>query len=199
MWALITLASLIIIFILVLSVPLDFVFDINASRSPSFRFRLLWLFGLVDTELKKTGSKSEQKKKSGKEKPEKRKKIRAGTIYQVLQIGGLYDHIFGFFRGVLRSLKIKDLKVNIRIGLEDPSDTGLLFSITIPANYFFSYLPYDLSLQPSFDSETILEGNVKGDLQLKPIKLVSTTIKFIFSFQSIQILKIMIAEWKRKR
>ena len=199
MWALIILASLIIVFVLILSVPLDFVFDISARKSPSFSFRLLWLFGLVDTDLKKSEGKSEQKKKSSKEKPKKRPKIRAGTIYQVLQIRGLYNHIIRFLRGVLHSFKIKYLKINMRIGLEDPSDTGLLFAITAPANYLFSYLPYDFSFQPSFESETILEGNLKGDLRLKPIKLVPPIFKFIFSFQSMKILKILIAEWKRKK
>ena len=83
MWAIIILASLIILFILILSIPLDFIFDINTRKSPRFSIRLSWLFGLVDTDLKKTKSKPEQAKKTIEEKPKKRKGPRAGTIYQI--------------------------------------------------------------------------------------------------------------------
>ena len=45
MWVIVGLVSLIILVTLVLCIPLDFFFQVNISETPSFRFRLLWLFG----------------------------------------------------------------------------------------------------------------------------------------------------------
>ena len=199
MWAIITLASLIILFILILSVPFNFIFDINTRRSPRSSLRLLWLFGLVDKDLKKSEGKPEQKKRITEKKPKKRQRIRAGTIYQILQIRGLFAHVYRLLRGILNSFKIKELRANIRIGLDDPADTGILFAIAAPTNFFFSYLPYDISFQPSFNNETILEGDLNGDISFKPIKLISPISRFIFSSQSVRIIRIFIAEWKRKK
>jgi hypothetical protein len=199
LWAIIILASLIILFILALSVPLDFVFDINTNKSPRFSFRLLWFFGLVDTDLKKPKSKPEQKKKAIGKKPKKRRGPKAGAIYRILQIDKLFSHVVRLLRGILNSFNIKELSANIRVGFDNPADTGWLFAVAAPTNFLFSYLPYDINFQPSFNNETILEGNLSGDIRLKPLKLISPIAGFVFSLQSIRILKILISEWKRKK
>lgn len=199
MWIIITLVSLIILFILILCVPLDFVLDINTHRSPKYKFRLLWFFGLVDTELKRSKGEFKSKKKTVPEKPKKRRGIRAGTVYQIIRIRGLFTHIFKFLRDIIRSFRIKELKADINVGFDNPADTGLLFGIAAPANYFFSYLPYDIKFQPSFNNETIFEGYLNGDIRLRPIKLVPHIIRFIFSSQSIRIIKVFIVEWIRKK
>ena len=59
MWVAITLASLAIILILALCVPLDVVLHANVYGKPKFQLRLAWLFGLVTREIRKGEKKPE--------------------------------------------------------------------------------------------------------------------------------------------
>ena len=74
MWAILLLASLLVLVVFAFLVPLDVMLRINVYGRPKFRMRLAWLFGLVSKEIMKKEKKPEYKKEAdnGKRKPRKR-------------------------------------------------------------------------------------------------------------------------------
>lgn len=195
MWAIITLASLAVILILVLCVPLDFVFRADVYGKPKFRLRLSWLFGLVGKEL--TGrEKPEEKKKAVADKREPRKRgKRARAVFAILRSRGLLRQIRRLLCDVLRRFNIKDLGADFRVGLGDPADTGLLFALVGSATVLF---PRKIRVEPSFEDEVVFEGYSYGTLRLQPIRLVSPFVRFVFSLATLRVIKkLVLTKWRK--
>ncbi len=192
MWVIATLAGLAGLTIFVLCVPLDAALNIDTSVRPKFRLRLVWLFGLFSKEVKRE-----------KKKPEKKRKRRIGfrTISRILRIKGLLRQVKNLVRDVIGQLKIRELAVNLKLGLDNPADTGFLFALIGSITPFLS-LPsqYQLRVQPSFYDEAVFEGYLHGVLRLWPIKLVRPFVRFVFSLATLRVVKVLVlSKWKRKK
>ena len=139
MWVVAILASLAGLVILLLCVPLDMALRMDVYGRPKFSLRLAWLFGLVSKEIRKGKKKPEEKKRvaEGKPKPRKRR-VKARTVFEILQTRGLLGQFKRLLKDIFSRLKIRDLIVNLRVGLDNPADTGLLFAIIGPAIFFLS-------------------------------------------------------------
>ena len=202
MWVIIALASLAVIVVLVLSVPLDAVLRIDVYGRPKFNLRLAWLFGLVSKEITKKKKKPEYKKEAdnGKRKPRKRG-LGPKTILKILRARGLLGQIKLLLKGILRLPWIKDLAADLKVGLGDPGDTGLLFALIGPATFFVgSSFPNQIKVQPSFADEAVLEGSLHGALRLRPVQLIPPLLRFVFSLPTIRVVKILaVAKWRRKK
>ena len=191
MWVIATLASLALLIILAFSVPLDVVLRVDVYGRPKFRTRLVWLFGLVSKEIRR-GKKTPGEKRGvvkGKRKPRERRG-RAKAIFQILRTKGLLRQFKCLLKDILSRLKIRDLSVNLRVGLDDPADTGLLFAIIGPATFFLSSsFLHEIRVQPVFD-KAVFEGYL----------LVPPLLRFAFSLTTMRVLKILVwTKWKRKK
>ena len=176
-------------------------FHMEAYRRPKFRMRLLWFFGLVSKELGKR-KKPEEKRMVAEGKPTRRKRgLRARTILKILRTKGLLRQLGSLLRDTISCLRIKELGANFRIGLDDPADTGLLFAVIGPATSFLSSAwRHQIRVTPSFEDEAVLEGYLYGTVRLRPIQLVPTFIRFVFSLSTIKVLKVLVlTKWKRKK
>lgn len=192
MWVIATLAGLAGLTIFVLCLPLDAALSIDTSGRPKFRLRLVWVFGLVSKEVKRE-----------KKEPEKKRKRRIGfrTISRILRIKGLLRQVKDLVRDVIGQVKIRELAVNLKLGLDNPADTGFLFASIGSITPFLS-LPsrYQLRVQPSFYEEAVFEGYLHVVLRLWPIKLVRPFIRFVFSLAALRVVKILVlSKWKRKK
>lgn len=199
MWVVVTLASLAVLVILVLCVPVDVTLNIDVHGRPKFRLRLVWLFGLVSKELSK-GKRPEEKRRvvEGKRKSSAR---RARAIFELLRTKGLLRQLKRLLRNVLRRVKIRELGASFRVGLDNPADTGLLFALIGPATLFLSpSFLHRIRVQPSFAAEAIFEGNLYGAVRLRPIQLVTPFLRFVFLLATIRAVKILVlTKWKRKK
>ena len=202
MWAILILASLLVLIVFALSVPLDVVLCVDVYGRLKFRMRLAWLFGLVNKEIAKKEKKPEYKKKTvrGKRKPRKRGPG-ASTILEILRTRGLLGQIKLLLKGILSLPRIKDFAADFKVGLGDPADTGLLFAIIGPATFFAgSYFPNQIKLQPSFADEAVLEGSLHGTTRMRPIQLIPPVLRFVFSLPIIKVAKILVVtKWRRKK
>ncbi len=201
MWVIATLASLALLIILILCIPLNVTLLVDIHGRPRFRTRLVWLFGLVSKEIKKGSKKSAEKSRTV---PDKRKpgvrRANAKVVVQILRTKGLLGQLKRLLKEIFRHLKIRDLSVNLRIGLDDPADTGLLFAVIGPGTLFLkSAFSHQIRLQPAF-TEAVFEGDLSGALRLQPIRLVIPLLRFALSLPTIRVLKIVVwYKWKRKK
>lgn len=197
MWVIIALASLAVAIILVLCVPLETVLSVNVYGKPKFHVRLAWFFGLVNKEIT-----------TGREKPGKEKRVAEGkrktnikTVFQILRTKGLLQQLKRLLKDIFKNLKIRDLRLNFRIGLDDPADTGLLFALIGPAAFFLgSSRVHEIKVEPSFEDRVVFEGYLSGALRLTPIRMVVPLLRFTFSPPAIRIFKkLAVAKWKRTK
>ena len=202
MWVVVALASLAVLIILVLCVPLDMSFHMEAYGRLKFRMRLLWMFGLVTKELGREKREPEDKERVAEGKPKRRKRrIRARTILQIIKTKGLLRRLGGLLKDTISRIRIKELRANFRVGLDDPADTGLLFAVIGPAIFLFSSSwHHQIRVEPSFEDEAVFRGYLYGRVRLQPIQLVPPFIRFVFSLSTIRVLKVLVlTKWKRKK
>ena len=201
MWIIVTLASLAVILILVLCVPLDLVLHTDVYGRPKFRLRMSWLFGLVSKEVTKGKKKPEEKKKEieGKQKPGGKRR-RTRFIFEILRTKGLLRQTQDLLREVLRRIKIRDLAADFRVGLDNPADTGLLFALIGPATFLLSsFFPHRIRVQPSFGDEAVFEGHLHGAVRVQPIQLVTPFLRFAFSLATIRVIKrVVLTKWEKR-
>ena len=201
MWAVATLASLALLGVLVLGIPLAVTLRIDVHGRPKVRTRLVWLFGLVSKEIEKGKKPPAEKRRLVKDKPKSREGRGKGrAMFQILRTKGLLGQFKRLVKDILSHFKIRDLEVNLRVGLDNPADTGLLFAFIGPATFWLnSTFPHRIRVQPAFD-EAVFEGYLYGALRLRPIQLVPPLLRFAFSLTTLRVLKtLVLAKWKRKK
>ena len=202
MWVVVALASLVVLIILILCVPIDMSFHMEVYGRPKFKMRLVWLFGLVHKELGRKKREPDENEEVTKGRPKRTKwRIKARTILQIIKTKGLLRRLGGLLRDTISRLRIKEFRANFRVGLDDPADTGLLFAVIGPATFFLSsYLHHQIRVEPSFEDEAVLEGYLYGTVRLRPIRLIPPFIRFIFSLSTVRVLKVLVlTKWKRKK
>ncbi|HEY82406.1 MAG TPA: hypothetical protein G4O01_03845 [Dehalococcoidia bacterium] len=194
MWVIIASAALAALLILALFVPLELAVQLSTAERPRLRMRLVWLFGLVRKEIGRGEKKPAAPKKTGK------KRINPRDILSLLQTKGLLQQLKISLQGMLRSLEIKNLTADFKVGLGDPADTGLLFALLAPVILWLnSSLPLRISAQPSFADAPTFTGYSHGAVRVRPIRLVIPLLRFAISPATMRaVKKLVLARWRRK-
>lgn len=200
MWVIVTIASLAVLLIFVLCVPLNIVLHADVYEKPKVRMRFSWLFGLVSKEITGKKEKPVEKRRAAKVK-KKRRWGDTRVIFRILRTKGVLRRFKELLKDVLSCLNFRDLVADFKIGLGDPADTGLLFAFLGPATVFLgSSHIHQIRFEPSFSDDAILQGYSRGTLRLHPIRLVPPFLKFAFSLTAIRVAKTLISsKWKRKK
>jgi hypothetical protein len=187
-WVVVALASLVVLAVLALCVPVDAVLTLDTSAERKFRLRLVWLFGLIRPEL----GRKRRKPKARRPKARRKRGIRFPTIWRILRTKGLLTKTKNLARDVLSRTKIKEIAVNLRLGLDDPANAGLVFAVVGAARPFLK-LPrqYELTIQPSFSDRPFFQGYLHGVLRLQPIRLVIPIGRFVFSPTMFRVLRVL--------
>jgi hypothetical protein len=199
LWAITALASLVVLITLLLCVPLDLVFRTNINGRPKFSIRLRWLFGLISHELRRERKSPKEKRTIDRKRKPRDWIWETKVTFEVLRTRGLVKQLVNFIRKILSRIKLRDLTVNLRVALENPADMGLLFAFTAPLNLLSYFSPHQIRIEPSFVSETIIEGNLYGAVRVRPIQLAVPLIGFAFSSPTLRaVKKLVLYKWKRK-
>lgn len=194
MWIIATVSGIFLFLILLLAIPFDLVFHIQKDMDFQSGVRVRWLFGLIGKDI------SKGKKKPDKEERKKVKKKEKSTLKPLLTLLRNRDFLKKLTRlmkQVFPTLKIRELEVYLRIGLDNPADTGMLFAAVGPATLYMNSLSsLDVQIEPDFEQES-LQGRIQGALRVIPIKLVKPVVLFVFSLTTLQMIKAMI--WARRK
>jgi hypothetical protein len=194
LWVVIALVSLAVFFILVLCVPLDLLLRVDTDGRPKFSMRLAWFFGLVSRELRREKKKAGEEKATcePKRKPRERR-IGARAIFELLRTKGLLGQLGSLIKNIFSRIKIRELVVNLKVALDNPADTGLLFAFIAPVSLLLSsFFPNQISVQSSFSDELTLEGYLYGALRMRPIQLVIPLVGFAFSLPIMRAAKTLV-------
>jgi hypothetical protein len=185
LWALYVFIPLFVLIAILLCMPVDFWFKLNTRASPKFSADFGWLFGLIKFTVNRQSEEKKPLAATGKQvKPAKQRKAQ-GTdwriIVSIVRIRGLFKEFFRFISRSIRLVEIKKLAAELRIGLEDPVDTGYLFALSAPLNYAFSLLPFRINIEPVYESELVLDLKSEGSVRVYPFRVVGNILRFVFS------------------
>jgi len=188
--ALYIIAGIILFIILMLSIPVDMAFALEAHEDVKATMRVGWLFGLVWKDIRRRRKK----------KPEKKKERSMKPLLSLLRTKGLPRRLLKLARQLLSCLKVRQLDADFRVGLDDPVDTGMMCSVLWPALVPLSWFgPMRFRMEPAFN-EPAFEGSLHGRIRLFPIQMVETLLCFALSPTGLRTLKLMVtSRWKKKR
>ena len=184
-WLLVALASLIAI----LSIQFEILCHIELYEKPKFRIRLKWLFGLLKKDIR---AKKKPTKKKEKEKPREGRKWLWAAL-RIIRIKGMLKELRRLIKAILNSFKIRKLRVNFKVGLDDPADTAFLVGIINASRLFWkpSFL-HEIDIRADFESEAILEGHAQLTVRVIPIQIIVALLRFLFSWSSIKAMRLMV-------
>ena len=204
MLALYIVAGIILLVILVLSVPLDLAFDFATDADGRRKLRVHWLFGLVGKDLlpgkKKRPPKAGKRKKRPSKVGKKKRRPDLGFFLSVLRTRGLVDGVVRLARRMFRSLRVRELDVNLRVGLPDPADTGMVYGVLWSA-----FLPRSPSGTVRFAMEPAFEGpafevSLQGAVRVIPAQMAANAVRFVVSPPGLHIIKLMVvSRWKKRK
>jgi len=187
-----------------LCVPVELVLNLDVYGRPKLGLRLVWFFGLISQEIERGKKKPQEEKEevAGRHKPTggRKKGGDIKTVFKVLRTRGLLRQVIRFLRRVITSFRVKELSLNLRLGFDNPADTGLLFAAIGPALPFVSSSRFhQVSLEPSFDG-AICQGYLRGVVGLQPIRLVPPITGLLLSPSMVRVIKTIIAsKWKSRK
>ena len=149
--------------------------------------RVGWLFGLLGKEFG-------QRRKKPKERAPKRKKKRrsAKPFLSLLMTKGVARGLLKLSRRILSGVRVRHLDARLGIGLDDPADTGMLYSALWPV---FVPLTYNSSakvrMELSFE-EPALDLTARGQIRVFPIQMVWYVLLFALSPAGLRAMKRMV-------
>jgi hypothetical protein len=189
-WILGPILGILIFLIILLTVPVDLVFNVGKRDHIESRVRIGWLFGLIGKDIRAT---RKQAKVKVKEKKKKRKRS-VKPVLAVVRTRGFLKHVIRFIKDIIRRIKIRNLCVHLTLGLADPADTGLIFAAITPLVTFAGVQKptIDINIQPDFEQEN-LQGYAEGGVRIYPIQFIKPLLLFIFSLTTLRVIKAIIS------
>ena len=188
LWAAAFLGSLLIL----LSVPLDITFSVQ--RFDSFQGKILigWMFGIIRLPLPhraKKGIPARGKRKKRRMLKQGLKHI--GKASAMLKCRGFWQRLLRFLKALYRAMRIHMLSLSVRLGLDDPADTGQLWAFVGPAASFLaaSHIA-EIHIEPEFTSATF-SMDAHGVIRLIPLRFLFIITTFLLSPATLRALWVM--------
>ena len=185
MLALYIVAGIVLLIILLFSIPVDMAFDVGGPGAARSRMRVGWLFGLLGKEIGRSRKKPRERASKS-----RKKKRSANPFLSLLLTKGVARELVKLFRRILRGVRVKHLDARLRIGLDDPADTGMLYSSLWPVLF---PLTNNISarLELSFE-EPALDLTARGRIRVFPIQMVWSVLRFALSPAGLRAMKRMV-------
>ena len=168
--------------IALLSVPVDLAFRVR--RQTSFRGDLTvrWMFGLVEFPLKRRKPRGKPAKPKGKKRKKRGRAARLlPRLLGALQSARFRRRLLRFCRDIIAALRLRDFGLRLRLGFDDPADTGVVWAFLAPLVALFEAREAaSVDIGADFERET-LEFDAGGEVRLIPAHLASIALLFALS------------------
>lgn len=190
---LIVVASLVGLLVVLLCIPVTVRLSIKREDAPlDGEIQVFWLFGLVRfrSRIAEESAADEAVKKTSEErvvtKTQTKKKKRDVSGLAMFRQPSFRGHVLRFLRRFFRATHTHDLLLKMRIGFDDPADTGLLWGVIGPLSGIAqSYQGAEIQISPDF-SEEVFWFLMRGSFRLFPLQFVGLGVMFVLSPTSIR-------------
>lgn len=155
-----------------LAVPLELSFACASDRAT--RLRLRWLFGLVRVPLPApdVGAPSDPQRHPARR---RRRRWKPGRL---LRPRTLLSPVASLLRRLLGCVRVRSLRLRLRLGLDDPADTGLLCAWVLPLRLALpAAVAEAIRFEPDFAAERF-EYAGRGRIGFVPLRVIGVLLLF---------------------
>lgn len=176
---------LLLLLLVLLAVPLCISYRLSWPQPTQREVTLEWAFGLLRIELPQSPP-AVARQRPFRSRRAKRKRPAAPSRHPVnllslLRQAPFRRRLFKYFRDCWAALDKQALQLRLRIGLDDPADTGQLWAIMGPlSGLLANSREVALTLQPEFERETF-ELESSGRIAFSPLQLLTLTAALLLS------------------
>lgn len=167
-----------------LAIPVTLRFRFHWPHRSQNHVRVRWFFGAVRLNVPAAGGPAARPDTSTSGRPSRRKKRGSGkslNAWSLVRNGEFRRRIIRLLADAWRALQKKDLRLSVRIGLDDPADTGQLWAFVGPSQGLLAGISGSrIDIQPDFADE-IFELYSQGTVRLVPLRLVYLITAAVFS------------------
>lgn len=176
---LIPLVALLVGLVALLAIPIDVVFAVQRDERFEGRVTIGWLFGLARVPVGPPHARAKPKKA----KPARvhRGPHRPHKVSAMLRSEGFLRRLVRLLRRLAGRIHVRRLRLYLRLGLDDPADTGQLWGVVGPLAWA-APVPTgaDLAIEPEFTGATF-QFNGEGAVRIVPIEILALLIAFALS------------------
>lgn len=201
----VALASLVLVVVAVLAIPVSLVVDIERTVWLRSRLRVHWLFGLVDVELgrreprrapsARPSTKARQPRRSASRSARPRRGRGPAIALALVRTEGLAGRMLRLLRDLAPRFSFQDVYLRVDFGLDDPADTGRLYGTLAPFLVAATLSGFDVRCRPDFQ-DAGLRGSCGGQIRARPISLLRVVVSFLCSPPMLRAIR---AVWATRR
>lgn len=200
MIALYAVGGVVLLAVLLLSVPVDVAFAVGASGDRKPRVRVGWLFGLVAKDIsprrKRPAPGRGGVRRVGRRRMDRRRDTALFLV--LLRTSGVASALVMATRRMRRGFRIRQLDAEVRLGFEDPADTGIAcaaaWAVLTP---FRLSAPVHLRLDPAFGGATF-EASLRDDVRVLPLLVAVGGLRFALSPAGLRTIRLLVTRWRKK-
>ncbi|MEJ2362418.1 MAG: DUF2953 domain-containing protein [Gammaproteobacteria bacterium] len=174
--------AILLIVLGLLAIPLGLNYRVNWRGRFQGDIRLIWLFGLV--RLRMPGNEttaSQPKPKSRRARRHRPRRKRKTHPLAAWQLRPFRQRLIRFGQDLWQAIHKRDVRVQLRIGLDDPADTGQLWALMGPLAALAGVSQsVNIAIQPDFNQSTF-EFDSSGRIRLIPLQLIGLSLGLLLS------------------
>ena len=181
--------SIVALIFLLLALPLGIGLSASFHGGAIFRARIKCFFGLFSWELS-TGGKG--RNKQAKQAADGESNYGVLRVTEAVQVKGLGNRTRLLAKHLLRRVQVQSIQSDLRVSLGDDYYTGMLAGLLIPlVLYLNRRYSGGIMLRPSFEEDPFLEGDIWGDLRVRPIQVLVPCLVFALSPEFRQVRRVI--------
>lgn len=162
-----------------LAVPVDVVFAVQRDERFEGRVTIGWLFGVVRIPVRPAHARAKPKK--AKRARAHRVPRRGHNVSAMLRSEGFLGRLVSLFHHLATRIHIRRLRLHVRLGLDDPADTGQLWGIVGPLAWAVPVPAVaDVAIEPEFTG-AVFRFDGEGAVRIVPIEILATLTAFALS------------------
>jgi hypothetical protein len=171
--------------LLLLAVPVNVDFRVEGVEPFGGHVGVRWLFGLVRIRIPFPGARAPRRRR---EADPAAARARGGStafdrgrdVLASLRQAGFRRRVYRLGGDLFRAIHVQRVRLLMRLGLGDPADTGLLWTVVGPVNAMARSRDADIRIEPDF-LEPVLEFQADGSFLVVPLRLVFLVVGFALS------------------
>ena len=194
-----TIAVLLALVVALLAVPVVLIVDAERVDRLEARWRVRWLFSLVDVRWSRgrppaVTSEPSDAARPARTSPKRRwRRVRMGIA--ALRTRGLIGRVGRLALALLRQAKLEEFRVRTAFGFDNPADTGVVYGLLSPLLMIATARGLNLECRPMFE-ESGLRGAVSARVQVRPLSVVGPLAAF---FSSPSVIRAARSAWRARK
>lgn len=172
----------IFVLIVLLAIPITLKFNVSWPVILTNDIKLQWAFGLISVQVPIFKSKPPSTKNKRQKIANSKQSVHKNkNIINLIRKDTFRRRIFRYASDFWQAVHKEDVRLRIRIGLDDPADTGQLWAILGPVSGMLSNInDAMIEIEPEFlDSTFKLDSS--GNIRFYPLQIIYLTIGMLLS------------------